>query len=57
MRETELQEHDTWANMMIRYTKEKHKQEHKARTQRNDTNERRVGNYSWAKQEWKYIDD
>ena len=32
MHETELQERDTWANMMLRYTKDKHTQERIART-------------------------
>ena len=32
MHETEPQEHDTWANMMLRYTKANHTQEHIAST-------------------------
>ena len=32
MHETEPQEHDTWANMMMRYTKDRHTLEHKSRT-------------------------
>ena len=37
LHETDMRERDTWANMMLRHTKDKHTQEHKARTPKQES--------------------
>ena len=45
MHETEPQEHDTWANMMLRYAKYRQTQEHKARTTSQEHECKTCGNH------------